>query len=331
MDCGLFTVSEADEDEAGSSRCPSWSAWSTRSSLSEQSALPQTPRSENEDPFEFWDAVCDEPSSGEPSSSADRRPSRPSKRPPAEDLRPYPRPLVAPRSPRTPPSLRQPRVSNCEPSAATRPLLPALPIVSPVLRRSTVAPARAPEPDRIGLGIMAPSGVNLVCALKELLTSCGEYDEFSHDEMFADADEASLLPRSLSAPVVSKSQTVPETPMTQSAYTIPIPRAPRQATAPREHRNAMLFGDHSYLQSLAHEVDDACADAEDVPSLSSSWSSASSRTPSLMTPHLDAPAAPSPPLGSLYSMPNVSLENSLKRVSTRPGTRGTLPSRWRYV
>lgn len=296
---GLFTVSEAEEIEAAerSSRCPSW--LSTRSSLSDSSANIHTPRSEAEDPFEFWSAVYDEP----PVPTMERR-----KRPPPLDLNRYPRS-----------SSRLPRVSASEPVGTNAPLLPALPIQSTVPAPTF---AKQPEPEvPIGLGIMAPNGANLVSALRELLTSCGEYDEFSHDEMFADADDDE-------ASMASAPQT-PSTPVTPlQAYTIPIPRAPR-APAPREHRNAVLFGDHSYLQSLSDE----CADAEeDVPPLSHSWSSASSRTPNLSTPYMDEPlhVPVAPMAGSLYSMPNVSLEDSHKRISSRRPTRANPPA-WRYV
>lgn len=302
---GLFTVSEAEENEAerSSSRCPSW--LSTRSSASDSSAPIYTPRSEAEDPFEFWSAVCDEPPVPPlPSGLNERR-----KRPPPLDLAPYPRS-----------SSRLPRVSACEPKAVNAPLLPALPIRSPLPNAPKFA--KQPEPEvPIGLGIMTPNGVNIVSALRELLTSCGEYDEFCDDEMFADADddEASMA----SAPVT------PTTPVTpQMAYTIPMPRAPRPKVAPREHRNAVLFGDHSYLQSLSNSP----ADAEDeVPALVHSWNSASSRTPNLSTPYMDEPlTVPTGPMaGSLYSMPNVSLEDS-KRISSR-SSRSSRPPTWRYV
>lgn len=296
---GLFTVSEAEEIEAAersSSRCPSW--LSTRSSVSDSSANIHTPRSESEDPFEFWGAVYDE-APVPPVPTIERR-----KRPPPLDLNPYPRS-----------SARMPRVSSCASASVKAPLLPALPINS---NPPPVTFPKRPEPEvPIGLGIMAPNGVNLVSALRELLTSCGEYDEFSHDEMFADADDDE-------ASMASSPQT-PNTPITpQKVYTIPIPRAPR-APAPREHRNAVLFGDHTFLQSLSDE----CADAEeDMPSLSSSWSSTSSRTPNLSTPHMEEPLhVPVVPMaGSLYSMPNVPLE----LISSRPPTRPQHPA-WRYV
>ena len=300
---GLFTVSEAEEIEAAersSSRCPSW--LSTRSSASDSSAPIHTPRSETEDPFEFWSAICDEPPVPPLPSGAVGR-----KRPPPLDLAPYPRS-----------SSRLPRVSASEPAGVKAPLLPALPIRSPLPGAPKFAKQPAPEVP-IGLGIMAPNGVNLVSALRELLTSCGEYDEFSHDEMFADAedDDESMA----SAPVT------PTTPVTpQIAYTIPTPRAPR-AQAPREHRNAVLFGDHTYLQSLSDSCTDAEEDAFEVPSLSNSWNSTSSRTPNLSTPYMDEPLhVPVVPMaGSLYSMPNVSLEDS-KRMSSRSSRPG-----WRYV
>jgi hypothetical protein len=107
----------------------------------------------------------------------------------------------------------------------------------------------------------------LMDALRELLTSCGEYEVMHDDEdLFAHGSERPLVPRSASLPVEARD---PRPPHSQRSHSIPhVAHVTRQATfaqppvaaapthgpadaAPeRTHERSRLFGHHAYLRSL---------------------------------------------------------------------------------
>ncbi|BEJ11972.1 hypothetical protein CspHIS471_0204320 [Cutaneotrichosporon sp. HIS471] len=313
--CGLYPVTETDEDDAPS-RCPSlFYAPPSPGSETHRSSLVYTPCNDDEDPFEDYtfspvsDTFFDDAATKAP------------------------RALRSPiRTPITPVS-RVPRVPNCAPYQQ-RVLLPALPILAPCQQRP--APPSPPTPGTpitpTTPGIMS---ANLVSALRDLLTTCGEYK--LDDGMFADADE--IVPGQFDdavspkpSPLLLAQPTLVFCPLPTVAPRTPPPKhatcteelllAPRQTRGPREPLAPGLDGDHSVLAGMAAaaRADRLAAEAaayEDLapsfPSLTSmSTASSASSLSSLCGMTSGMTMIPRPPVTPPQRKPAVSSRRLLR-------------------
>jgi len=278
-----------------------------------------TPGDENEDPFALDMWSCDADSS-EAKAEAGAPPTPPknedaklpsplvipkssksktSRRPPPLELATPDCPISAlryPVSPRSPASpyrsalspIRPARVSagSALPRTPTIPasgmLLPSLPLKIPETWDDNRRDSLSPE-------VLTPvtpttptleGDVNLVSVLRELLTSCGEYEGFADEGVFASADDDEIQidgnesparvsspiaePRPASAPAHSTCHTLDEPPFIPvRSHSMPIPSSERSHHLPRPRSRSLLprdcekpyfFGHHAYLHSLS--VDD---------------------------------------------------------------------------
>ncbi|RSH79807.1 uncharacterized protein EHS24_009467 [Apiotrichum porosum] len=374
---GLYTLSEEEEDDHKSSRF-SWASSSSSSSYSPSSPTTTasvdshdlyTPGSENEDPFLFedWGMEVDTPTISNFRGSKTSAPVRPSRRPPPLDLEPYHIPVRMVRTPTARSArfsgLKPPRVSTASstalprtPTVASTPeLLPALPILAHDEWNSRRQGAASSEPQTPATPLSPstptpsePIGINLVSALRELLTSCGEYEGFANEEMFADAIEFGQPPKARTPPPCPP-KADPVTPFCK--YAVQMPRAPRATTTKAERRTTTVLGDHSYLQSLSAECRENIMDADEdmypfdtrslrsipsLPSLSpcSSFSSLSSASSAVSLSSM-ASASSYTSLGSVSgsSCHNITpppATKATRRVSSRRQlpVRTALPSSW---
>ncbi|KAL1406974.1 hypothetical protein Q8F55_006387 [Vanrija albida] len=377
---GLFTVSEADEDEFGpiagpSSRhraswqsdlyCPSSPAM--LSSDTHDSREVTTPFEENDDPFLLDGTIHGQFDSAEDNTHmslgkplfTSRSPFREGRRPPPLDLDSFLGHSRSPagRSPRsatTPSTARPLRVSSGLASPLPRTssmaacgLLPALPILtdeqweaardgmpSPVTPTTPLTPTTPSDPS---------SGVNLVSALRELLTTCGEFDaEFCHETgMFLDAPESPVKDSDRFADAPSPS---PQFPRRKDFYTTPemvlpvraVPGAP-YVKASRAQRPAPRFsaGSHTFLQNLSSSATPGVSASSSmrsmtsVPGLSPSSSMSSLRSSDSVQSISSSASSLSGSPASFISMSSVDKSPSPSRVGKAPrvSSRRNLPMR----
>ncbi|CAK9786439.1 hypothetical protein CC85DRAFT_303815 [Cutaneotrichosporon oleaginosum] len=267
---GLCPLAEADEDTP--SRCPSLYNPTSPVSETQRSSIVYTPCAEDDDPFE--DCTFSPVSDVFYDDSAKH----------------------AARSLRSP--IRTPTPSRL---AAPYRLLPALPILSVCEQRpappSPPTPSSPLTPTTPGLDGM---GANLVSALRNLLTSCGEYE---YDYAFADAEEAYPEPvpgqfDDAVSPKSSPTLACPRTPPPQPARAAELLRAPRPRRGPRQPLAPGFNADHSVLAAMSAECRDRAIEAfEDLPPLSSSSSvSSASSLASLCGMASGMTMAPRPPV-----------------------------------
>ncbi|WOO85042.1 uncharacterized protein LOC62_06G008546 [Vanrija pseudolonga] len=386
MESGLFTVSEADEDEFGSFAGPSSrhrSSWQSDlfypsspamlSSDTHDSREVTTPCSENDDPFSLDGIHNGQFDSAEDhghlqlgkSLFTSRSPFREGRRPPPLDLDSFLGHARSPagRSPRTattPSTARPIRVSSGlasplprTPTMGTSGLLPALPILSDeqweAARDSMPSPITPTTPLTPRTPSDPSSGVNLVSALRELLTTCGEYDDQFCKEtgMFADAPESPVKDADRFADAPSPCQS----PRRKDLYTTPemspsyraVPGAP-YAKVSRANRPAPRFtgGNHTFLQSLSASAtpnvsaSNSMRSMTSVPGLSPSSSMSSLRSSdsvqsiSSSSSSLSGSPASFISTSSIDTSPSPSRTGKAPRVSSRRNLpmRASLPAIW---
>ncbi|GMK57220.1 hypothetical protein CspeluHIS016_0400540 [Cutaneotrichosporon spelunceum] len=313
----LYPVTETDEEDSPS-RCPSlFHAPPSPGYETHRSSLVYTPCNDGDDPFEdctfspvsdtFFDDVAVK----------------------------APRALRSPiRTPATPVS-RVTRVPIGTSPSGQRILLPAISIIASCHQRP--APPSPPTP---GAPITPTTpgilGAHLVSALRDLLTTCGEYEY--DDGMFADAED--IVPGQFDDAVSPEPSPEPLAQHDLAFYHTPIasPRtpppkhtssyegllgAPRPARGPREPIAPGLDGDHSVLAGMAAQAraDRVAAEAaayEDptvsFPSLSSiSTGSSASSLNSLCGMTSGMTMAPRPPVTPPPRKPGVVSSRRLYR------------------
>lgn len=176
-------------------------------------------------------------------------------------------------------------------------------------------------------------GSNLVSALKDLLTTCGEYDEEMFDAcgkpedgQFEDAEFSPIEYTRL----VSLPPTATRAPRTPLSITIPTLPPILPARTEREILSPVLASSHDYLRSLSSNSPADHTRSTSLPSLCShgSLSSASSQSISSISSIYSIPSIPtiSEPTQTISPSPTPSPPR--KRVSSRRPVRGTLPSLW---
>lgn len=339
--CGLYPLTEADEDhglDLANSRCPSWYSNAPSSpgpsESVDRSSVVYTPHGDGDgddddlfndynlspmsDSFHHSEIEMSVPKMPSPRRSMPRR---------SHSLEDAQRQLRSPiRTPTTSVVRPPPRVSAATtspyPSSPMRlssvPLLPALPILAPCEQRagppSPPSPSTPLTPTTPGVMLQDGIAVNLVSALHDLLTTCGEFDSFrddDDDDMFADADDDNSIPYPVPGQfddvvspkpwqqLVNPVPTVMAAPRTPPSKVNPsfveeLIRAPRQSRGPREPLALGFDADHSLLNAMASDAraDRLAAEADafedytlssisSLPSLSSSSSLSSASSASL--------------------------------------------------
>lgn len=275
---GLYTLCEADEDDCTSKR-PLLHSLITPTG--NQTPSPPTdlisPGSDNEDPFSFdsW-STGDLQSPCESEKAVTPPPPRPIRRPPPLDLTFSGLGLRYPRSPYCPTTgitrrnnasstIRPPRVTSPTAHPRTPTILPNDSLLPPL----PIADDKAAGPQTpVSQGTPTfESNDKLFSALRELLTSCGEFDDFA--DMFDGSDPATVGGSSSAVPTTSESVSTASrvagmeaTPMTPSrSFSVPMADTPDLRPRRRstflfrtERPLATYFHDHTFLQSLSLET-----------------------------------------------------------------------------